>query len=256
MSSKAHHVGLYVSCLVDLMRPSVGFASVKLLETAGCQVTVPKTQTCCGQPAYNSGDVASARVLAQAVLEHFEQFDYVVVPSGSCAAMLKVHMPTLFANHKDQHRAVALAGRVFELTQFLVHVEKFDAVEATFRGKVAYHDGCSSLRELAIEAEPRQLLRKVSGVELVDLPDAETCCGFGGTFSVTYPEISNAMVTKKCAAVTETMPDMLTGSELGCLLNLAGKLHRSGTTVACRHIAEVLAGDFSSPAIGAEAKHT
>ncbi len=244
------HVGLYVTCLVDIMRPSVAFATIKILEAAGCRVSVPDTQTCCGQPAFNSGDLKSARALASTVFNTFEHFDYVVAPSGSCAAMLKVHLPTLFSDSEDKARATRFADRVFELTAFLVHLTGRAQLENAYVGRVAYHDGCSGKRELGLGEGPRQLLQTIDGLELVEIADADACCGFGGTFSVTYPEISNAMVSKKCNALTDAAPDILTGSELGCLMNIAGKLRRSGSPIACRHIAELLAGDTSMPAIG------
>jgi len=247
----APHVGLYVTCLVDILRPSVAFATIKVLEQAGCRVTVPADQTCCGQPALNSGDLKTARALADAVLDAFEPFDYVVAPSGSCAATLKVHLPTLYSNDADKARAERFADRVFELTAFLAHIADGTAVQSAFAGRVAYHDGCSGKRELGVSSAPRQLLHAMDGVDLVEINDTDACCGFGGTFSVSYPEISNVMVSKKCDAITDVAPDILTGSELGCLLNIAGKLKRSGSPISCRHIAELLADDMTTPAIGA-----
>ncbi len=251
MNNSTPHVGLFVTCLIDVMRPSVAFASIKLLEAGGCRVSVPEAQTCCGQPAFNSGDLNTARAMAENIVTSFEAFDYVVAPSSSCAAMLKVHLPTLFSDEHDQQRAQQFAKRVFELTEFLLHIGARKKLENAFSGRIAYHDGCSGKRELSLGKAPRQLLHEIEGLELVDLGDADTCCGFGGTFSVTYPEISNAMVTKKCAAISEAAPDTLVGCELGCLMNIAGKLKRIGLPIACRHIAEVLAGDVSTPAIGA-----
>ena len=245
------HVGLYVTCLVDIMRPSVAFASIKVLEAAGCRVSVPEAQTCCGQPALNSGDLNTARALADNVLTTFEDFDYIVAPSGSCAAMLKVHLPTLYSTDEDKARATRFSDRVFELTSFLSHIAGGQKLKSSYTGRVAYHDGCSGKRELGLSQAPRQVLRAIDGLELVDIEDADACCGFGGTFSVAYPEISNAMVSKKCDAIANTAPDILTGSELGCLMNIAGKLRRSGAPIACRHIAELLADDTATPAIGA-----
>lgn len=245
------HVGLFVTCLIDVMRPRVAFAAVKLLQAHGCRVSVPLTQTCCGQPAFNSGDVKTARSLTDTILATFEQFDFVVVPSGSCAAMLKIHLPALYSETEERQLAQHFADHVFELTEFLATISGRTAPKPSFKGRVAYHDGCSGKRELGLGASARQLLSNVEGLDLVELQDTETCCGFGGTFSVTYPEISNAMVTKKCADISKTAPDTLVGSELGCLLNIAGKLKRIGSPIACRHIAEVLAGDNATPAIGA-----
>lgn len=258
MANSGPNVGLFVTCLVDLLRPSVGFASVWLLESAGCNVTVPERQTCCGQPAYNSGHAAGAQAIARTFINEFEEFDYVVVPSASCAAMLKVHMPQLFSGDGDEHRANRLASRIFELTEFLSSKTSFQADSTSLAGRVAFHDGCSGLRDLGIFTGPRKLLGKMSSIELVDIAGHETCCGFGGTFSVRYPEISNAMAGDKCRAVTDAGPDILTGCELGCLMHIAGKLSRQGAAVHCRHISEILAGDLSEPPIGhtaAERRH-
>jgi L-lactate dehydrogenase complex protein LldE len=243
-------VGLFVTCLVDLMRPSVGFAAVKLIEAAGCTVEVPTAQTCCGQPAYNSGDTPNAQALARQTIGAFEPYDYVVAPSGSCAGMLKAHYPHLLADDATWGpRAKALADRVHELVSFLVDVRGMTEVAATFEGRVTYHDSCSGLRELGVKAQPRQLLTSVKGLELVEMSDCETCCGFGGTFSVKYPDVSNAIVEKKCANIVAAGADVLLAGDLGCLMNMAGKLSREGKAVAVRHVAEVLAGELADPPI-------
>jgi L-lactate dehydrogenase complex protein LldE len=248
--SQRPRVGLFVTCLVDVFRPSVGLAAVRLLEAAGCDVLVPTAQTCCGQPAYNSGDRESARALALQTIAAFEGFDYVVAPSGSCAAMLKVHYPRLLAGDAAAGpRAAAFAERVYELVSFLVDVRKLEAVPGTFDGRATYHDGCSGLRELGIKRQPRALLARVAGAELVEMADAETCCGFGGLFCMKYPDISNAMVSKKTASVAGVQPAVLLAGELGCLMNIAGKLAREGSPVSCRHVAEVLAGETAAPPI-------
>lgn len=244
-------VGLFVTCLVDLFRPSVGFAAIKLLEQAGCEVHVPEAQTCCGQPAYNSGDRADAQSIAKQVIASFETYDYVVVPSGSCAGMLRKHFPALLDNDKAwSERAARLAGKVHELISFLVDVRGLTKVDARYYGTVTYHDSCSGLRELGIKNQPRDLLASVDGLTLKEMPDAEICCGFGGTFSVKYPDISDAMVEKKTDSVEETKADLLLAGDLGCLMNMAGKIKRQGTPVAVRHIAEVLADMADEPAIG------
>ncbi|MGH6814667.1 MAG: (Fe-S)-binding protein [Hyphomicrobiaceae bacterium] len=241
-------VGLFVSCLVDLIRPSIGFAAVKLIEAAGCKVEVPAMQTCCGQPAYNSGDKETARDLARMTIEAFSRVDYVVVPSGSCAGMLKAHYPRVFAGDPVwEAKARAFAERVHELVSFLVDVRGMRAVDATFHGRVTYHDSCSGLRELGIKEQPRTLLASVKGLELVEMRDCEECCGFGGTFAVKYPDISNAIVEKKTANVARVEPNLLLAGDLGCLMNMAGKLRREGRTVAVRHVAEVLAGELDDP---------
>jgi L-lactate dehydrogenase complex protein LldE len=244
---------LFVTCLVDLFRPTVGFAAVKLLEEAGCTVEVPRAQTCCGQPAYNSGDRADARAIAIQVLDAFAGYDYVVAPSGSCAGMIRVHYPELFANDPvNLQRARELAGRCWELVSFLVDVCGMRRVDAQWHRDATYHDACSGLRELAIKDQPRRLLASVAGLTLRELRGAEVCCGFGGTFCIKYPEISDKMVTDKTADIAATGAEAVLAGDLGCLLNIAGKLRRQGRRIEARHVAEVLAGMTEEvPAIGA-----
>jgi L-lactate dehydrogenase complex protein LldE len=244
-------VGLFVTCLVDLFRPTVGFAAVKLLEEAGCTVDVPMTQTCCGQPAYNSGDRADTRAIAEAVIAAFEAFDYVVAPSGSCAGMLKKHYPGLFKGDAAwEARAAAFSAKVHELVSFLVDVRGMDRVAARLKGSVTYHDSCSGLRELGVRDQPRRLLSSVKGLKLVEMRDPEVCCGFGGTFCVKYPDISNAIVEQKATNVEAAGAATLLAGDLGCLMNMAGKLKRQGSSVEVRHVAEVLAGMDETPPIG------
>ena len=247
-------VGLLVTCLVDLIRPSVGFAAAKLLQDAGCIVEVPP-QSCCGQPAFNSGDRATARDIAGQVIEGFASCDYVVAPSGSCAGMLKVHYPELFRGDPNwQPRADAFAQKTYELVSFLVDVCGINRVTARLEGTATYHDSCSGLRELGVHDQPRRLLATVEGLRLAEMRDANVCCGFGGTFCVKYPEISNAIVGKKAAAIAATGADLLLAGDLGCLMNMAGKLQRKGSGIKARHVAEVLAGMTDEPAIGAVAR--
>ena len=244
-------VGLFATCLVDLMRPSVGFAAVKLLEDAGCTVEVP-VQTCCGQPAFNSGDRGTAQDLAVQVIDAFSGYDYVVAPSGSCAGMIRVHFPEVFADDPTwARRAHALALKTHELTSFLVDVLGVARVEARFEGEVTYHDSCSGLRELGVRPQPRKLLESVEGLTLVELRDADVCCGFGGTFAVKYPDISGKIVEEKVKNVAATGAPTLLAGDLGCLMNMAGRLSREGRAVEVRHVAEVLAGMTDEPAIGA-----
>jgi L-lactate dehydrogenase complex protein LldE len=248
-AGKAPRVGLFVTCLVDLIRPAVGFAAVKLLENAGCSVDVP-TQTCCGQPAFNSGDRATTRAIAEQVVAAFEPYDYVVAPSGSCAGMLKTHYPELFAGDAAwMPRVERFCAKTYELISFLTDVLNVAKVEAAFDGAVTYHDGCSGLRELGVKAQPRRLLAGVRGLTLKEMHDADVCCGFGGTFCVKYPDISNTIVSKKAEHIAATGADTLLAGDLGCLMNMAGKLQRLGKPVHARHIAEVLAG-IDEPAIG------
>ncbi len=251
MTADQPTVGLFVTCLVDLFRPSVGFAAVKLLEDAGCTVVVPRAQTCCGQPAYNSGDRADTQAIAKGVIAAFAGVDYVVAPSGSCAGMIGAHYPDLFRDDPAWHaRAIALAERTHELVSFLTDVRGVATVDADDDGVVTYHDSCSGLRELGIKQQPRALLAGVRGLHLRELPGAEVCCGFGGTFCVKYADISNAMVEKKIADVEATGASTLLAGDLGCLMNMAGKLTRAGVAVEARHVAEVLAGMCDEPPIG------
>ncbi|MCW1840883.1 (Fe-S)-binding protein [Prosthecomicrobium hirschii] len=243
-------VALFVTCLVDLFRPSVGFAAVKLLEDAGCDVDVPAAQTCCGQPAFNSGDRADARALAEGVIKAFEGYDYVVAPSGSCGGMIKMHYAELFADVPAwKARAEALSAKTFELVSFLADVLGVETTGARFDGTVTYHDSCSGLRELGIREQPRRLLAHVDGLTVKEMQDSDVCCGFGGTFCVKYPDISNHIVEKKVATIAATGAGTLVAGDLGCLMNMAGKLKRAGSPVEARHVAEILAG-AKGPAIG------
>ena len=244
-------VALFVTCLVDLFRPSVGFAAVRLLERLGAEVVVPPEQTCCGQPAYNNGDFENARAIARQVIAAFENDDHVVVPSGSCAGMLVKHYPELFRDEPETLvRAQNLASRTRELSAFLAEFGGDQGIDANFSGKVALHDSCSARRELDIHAAPRKLLNGVAGLTLVELKDAETCCGFGGTFCVKYPDISARMVSDKAAAVIASDADVLVAGDLGCLMNIAGRLKRMGSPVQVYHLAELLAGMTNRPGIG------
>jgi L-lactate dehydrogenase complex protein LldE len=247
----ARRVGLFVTCLIDLIRPTVGFAAVKLLENARCIVDVP-LQSCCGQPAFNSGDRVTTREIAMQVIAAFEPHDYVVAPSGSCAGMLKVHYPELFLGDPNwQPRADAFAAKTYELVSFLVDVCGMKSVAARLAATATYHDSCSGLRELGVRAQPRALLRTVDGLKLAEMRDADVCCGFGGTFCVKYPDISNAIVAKKAANIAATGAGLLLAGDLGCLMNIAGKMQRNGAAIEVRHVAEVLAGMTDEPAIGA-----
>ena len=256
MSPSPPRIALFVTCLVDLHRPTVGFAAIRLLEQAGCQVEVPRAQTCCGQPAYNTGDRATTRDIARTILDTFGGYDYVVVPSGSCGGMLKHHLPTLFDDDPNlRPRAEALADKTFELVSFLTEVLGIERVEAAYPGVVTYHDSCSGLRELGVKDQPRRLLSSVAGLTLKEMADPEVCCGFGGTFCVKYPEISVRMVSDKTKDIAATGADTLLAGDLGCLLNMAGRLSREGSQIQVRHVAEVLAGMTGDvPPIGAPRK--
>jgi L-lactate dehydrogenase complex protein LldE len=236
-------VGLFVTCLVDLMRPSIGFAALKLLESAGCEVVVPDTQTCCGQPGYNAGDRASALALARKVLEEFEGFDYVVAPSGSCAGMIRTHYLDLFASQPEAERAAKLCARTYELTDFLVNVVKFKGIKNKSIKSYTYHDSCSGLRELGVKAQPRALLAQVEGLTLKEMEECESCCGFGGTFAVKYGDISTHIADRKCGHIANCNVDAVVLGDLGCMLNIEGRLRRRGDMkTQVLHVAEVLAG--------------
>jgi L-lactate dehydrogenase complex protein LldE len=243
-------VALFVTCLADMFRPEIGFAAAKLLDLAGCDIEVP-TQSCCGQPAYNAGDATDAAALARKTIAVLEPFDYVVVPSGSCAGMIRHHYPRLLSDDKRwSERAVSLATKTHELFSFLVNVRGLRSVTARCPATAAYHDSCSSFREMNVDEEPRQLLASVSGLNVVDIPDTEVCCGFGGFFSVKYPDISARMADDKIDNAKRTGAEMLIGGDLGCLLHLAGRLSRRGENLSVRHAAEVLADMATTPPIG------
>jgi L-lactate dehydrogenase complex protein LldE len=244
-------VSLFVTCLADLFRPSVAFASIKLLEQAGCEVNVPLQQTCCGQPAYNTGDYEATVPLAQQVIAMLETADYVVAPSGSCAGMICHHYPRLLEG-EWRDRALQLAAKTFELTAFLSDIARIE------RGPgppvklptVTYHDSCAGLRELGIKQQPRKLLSELCNTQVSELQQTEVCCGFGGTFCAKMPEISGKMVNDKLHNALATKASILAGGDLGCLLNIAGRAKRLGEDIEVRHIAELLCGDLDGPAIG------
>ena len=245
------NVALFVTCLADLFRPTVGLAAVKLLEQAGCEVAVPRAQTCCGQPAYNSGDRTNAAEIARRTIPALLPFDYVVAPSGSCAGMIRKHWPALFENDPEMSKiAISVAEKTWELTSFLTDVCGMQSVDAEYDGVAAYHDSCSGLRELGVREQPRKLLESVRGLTVKDLAHPEECCGFGGTFAVKYPDISGRMVSDKAEDIEATGADTLLAGDLGCLMNMAGKLKRRGSAIRVRHVAELLAGDTGAPAIG------
>ena len=241
-SGTGKSVGLFVTCLVNTMRPRVGFATLKLLEEAGFKVTVPAGQTCCGQPNYNAGDREAAKDFARRVAREFSQFDHVVAPSGSCAAMIRVHNPRLFdADDPDKELVDAVAARTHELTSFLTDVAGVRTTGTATSETLTYHDSCSGLRELKVKQQPRTLLR-AAGAEVTEMEDAEVCCGFGGLFCVKYPDISGEMVRKKSDEVVKTGAGAVVTGDVGCLLNIEGALARRNDPVKAYHVAEVLAG--------------
>ncbi len=237
-------LALYVTCLVDLMRPSIGFAALRLLEAAGCDVVVPAGQTCCGQPAWSAGNRKLAIELARQAIAELEGYDHVVIPSGSCADHLRNVYPRLLADDAAwAPRATALAGRTRELSRFLAEILPAPPAPAAFAGRVTYHDSCKGLRGLDIKRQPRHLLRAVPGLSLAEMADCEECCGFGGAFAVRFGELSTQIVDRKCEAIQATGADAVVGGDLGCLLNIEGRLRRRGDeTTRVLHLAEVLAG--------------
>ncbi len=235
-------VGLFITCLADQFFPEVGECAVQVLRRLGVDVTFNPSQTCCGQPAFNSGYRQEAREVAARVLDLFDGVDYVVAPSGSCTSMVRVFYPELFAGDPARLKRVeSLRARFFELSEFLVKVLKVEDVGASFRGRVTYHDSCHLLRELGVSEEPRKLIRAVRGVELVEMQDYRLCCGFGGTFSVKFPEVSVAMGEDKVRAAADAGAEVLIANDSGCLMHLAGLIHRQGLPLKTMHLAELLA---------------
>ncbi|MFC4182754.1 (Fe-S)-binding protein [Saccharococcus thermophilus] len=233
-------VSLFVTCLIDLFYTNAGKATVELLERLGCEVDFPEAQTCCGQPAYNSGYVKEAKEAMKHMIRTFEHADYIVTPSGSCAAMFKEY-PHIFRGDREwEPKAKALAAKTYELTQFLVDVLKVEDVEAKLEGRAAYHTSCHMTRLLGVKEAPFRLLKNVKGLELVPLPNAHQCCGFGGTFSVKMGPISEQMVDEKIKHIEETQADYLIGADCGCLMNIGGRIERQGKPIKVMHIAEVL----------------
>ena len=236
-------VALLVTCLVDFIRPRIGFAALELLEAAGCDVIVPLSQTCCGQPAYNSGDRATALALARKVLREFEHCDYLVAPSGSCAGMIRTHYPDVFRDFpEERERAAQVCAKTFELTDFLVNVVRLERVPGRFHGIVTYHDACAGLRELGVKLQPRTLLAKVPGLVVTEMSQSEQCCGFGGTFCVKFGELSSHIADRKCADIVATGARAVVLGDLGCMLNIEGRLARRGDATQVLHVAEVLTG--------------
>ncbi|GBD37604.1 Lactate utilization protein A [bacterium HR36] len=236
-------VALMVTCLGDVFFPQVGWATVRLLEKLGVEVDFPQRQTCCGQPHFNSGHWEDARVLAQHTLRVFAEADYVVIPSGSCAAMVKLEYPELFRDRPRLHaQALAVARKTWELAAFLIEVLHCEDVGACLPGKAVYHMACH-LRPLGAGEYPLRLLRRVRGLQLLALERHDECCGFGGSFSVRFPEISAAMVRDKCRCIEESGADYVISTDAGCLMNIGGYLRRHHSRVRTLHLAEVLVAD-------------
>ncbi len=250
----APRVGLFVTCLANVFRPGVAESTVRLLQAAGCTVEVPLNQSCCGQPGYNAGAIAAAKPLARQLITSFEPFDYLVAPSGSCAGMIAYHYPKLFADEPAwQARALALAAKTHEITQFLVDVLGWNATpqHTPTPRRFTYHDSCAGLREMGIKAQPRKLLGDI-GATLKEMQGTEVCCGFGGTFCAKLPDISLAMADEKIGHALASGADTLVGGDLGCLLHLAGRIAERGLALEVRHVTEVLDATLDAPALGSE----
>lgn len=252
---KSPHVALFITCLIDFIRPNIAHAAIDLLQLAGCRVDVPIPQSCCGQVGYNNGDNQGTIAIAKQHIQQFESFDYIVAPSGSCVGMITKHYPSLLKNEPEWFaRAALLASKTFELTQFLADKTSLNMLPTSYPHTVTYHDSCAGLRELSIKQQPRKLLSMVNDIELIGLTDAEVCCGFGGTFCVKYANISNKMVTDKVQHIMATGAHTVTAGDLGCLMNIAGKLSRLGSSIKVYHIAEILSGRTQLAPIAAQSK--
>ena len=234
-------ITLFVPCFIDSLYPNVAMSMVRIFEQLGHTVDFPENQTCCGQPPFNSGYWEEARSVASKQLEAFKNADCIVSGSGSCGAMFKVFYPELFHGHSLEAEAKTLSSKTWEFSEFLVSKLKVTDVGARFEGRATFHDGCHGLRELGTKEAPRTLLRAVRGLELVEMGEAESCCGFGGTFAVKYPQISTAMAEVKCASICETKADYVISNDSSCLMQISGWLNRNVGSVKCLHLAEVLA---------------
>jgi L-lactate dehydrogenase complex protein LldE len=234
-------VTLFIQCLVDTLYPEVAEAMVRVLRRLGLSISCPTDQTCCGQPAFNSGYRQQARSAAEHFIEVFADAEIIVCPSGSCVNMVRHHYAELFANDSQwQRRAQELAGRTYEFSEYLVDVLGVDEFGARFEGRVTYHDSCHLLRGIGVSEQPRRLLHRVTGADFIEMRDSDYCCGFGGTFAVKYADISNAMVTDKVKNIMETGADVVVGCDMGCLMNIQGKLSRLGSPIKVMHIAQIL----------------
>ena len=242
MTDAIKNVTLFVQCLVDAIYTEVGESMVQVLLNLGSTVHCPTDQTCCGQPAFNAGYRSQARTVAQHFIEVFENSEIIVCPSGSCVNMVRHHYPELFRDApRWLQRAQKLASRIFEFTEYIVDVLEVDNLNARYSGKVTYHDSCHLLRGIGVREQPRRLLRNVSGLVFIEMSDSDRCCGFGGSFSVKYPQISTAMVAEKVDNIIKSGADTVVGCDMGCLMNIQGMLSRRGSPIEVKHIAQLLA---------------
>ncbi len=234
-------VSLFVTCLVDLFYPEIGEATVKVLRAQGVQVDFPRAQICCGQPVFNSGFRADAAAVARRNLKIFNDAEAVVLPSGSCAAMIREHYPHLFDDTKEREQAERFAAKCYELTEYLCDVLGVTAYDSNFTGTITYHDSCHMCRGLGIKQQPRQCIAGVKGAALIEMPQSDECCGFGGAFSVRLPEVSEAIMYKKLDSARASGADTLVSADPGCMMHMAGGLSRRGDALQVKHIAQVLA---------------
>lgn len=240
-------IALFIPCLVDALFPEVGVAMVRVFERIGIPLTYPDGQTCCGQPAFNSGYRYEAAAAARRFIDVFAEAEAIVCPSGSCVAMVRHHYPELFADDPLTHdRALAVGRRTFEFSEYLVDVLHRTDLDATFAGIATYHDSCHLARTLGIREQPRHLLRHVRGLSLIEMANSDTCCGFGGTFSTIYPEISVALADDKVDNILQSRAEIVVGSDVSCLMQIRGRLSRRGADVRVLHLAQVLAGEKRS----------
>jgi len=234
-------IDIFIPCFIDQLYPSIGFDMVKVLKAVGCKVNYNTNQTCCGQPGFNVGLWKDAEKVARKFMKDFENANAIVVPSASCVGFVKNNYTKLFDNKEQLSQASSLSNKVFEFTEFLNHYTVVTNLKPIFTGKATYHDSCSALRECNIKAGPRKLLNLVDGLELIELADSETCCGFGGTFSINYEPISTAMLQQKLEAVEQTGADYIISTDASCLLHMEAYIKKQGFTFKTKHIAEVLA---------------
>ncbi len=237
-------VDIFIPCFMDQLYPDTAMNMVKVLEKAGCKVHYNGEQTCCGQPAFNAGFWKDSRVVAEKFIKDFSKNRMVVTPSASCCGFVRNYYPKLFENSAQHNACKILNRRIYEFSEFMVHVLKVTDVGAELNGIGAYHDSCAGLRECKIKKEPRELLKKVKGLELREIKDVETCCGFGGTFAVKFDEISNGMATQKIDNVMETGAEYLISTDTSCLMHLGGKLQKDNKPVKTMHLADVLASGW------------
>ncbi|WDF53571.1 (Fe-S)-binding protein [Mucilaginibacter sp. KACC 22063] len=239
-------VELFIPCFVDQIYPETAFNTVKVLEKAGCEVVYNTNQTCCGQPAFNAGFWDDAKAIGSKFLNDFSDNGVIVSPSASCTGMVRNYYGDLFTNTTAHNKCRAIQGNIYELSDFLVNILQFDYFGAELEGRAVYHDSCSGLRECKIKEEPRQLLSKVLGLELLNMPDNETCCGFGGTFSVKFDAISSAMAQQKVDHAMDMNADYIISTDASCLMHLQGYIDKQQLPIKTLHLADVLAGGWGN----------